>query len=135
MSDVPEIRIGTAEREQALDALTQHFSDGRLTVSEFDERSGQIAAATTRGQLDKVFADLPALAPPTPAHASDAAGRRGHDDPETEKTWRNTVMAVIPLVALALFFLVPIDNSWLFFLLIPATAAVLFGGRKGRGGC
>ncbi|MBM4487214.1 DUF1707 domain-containing protein, partial [Rhodococcus hoagii] len=49
MSDVPEIRIGTAEREQALAALSQHFSDGRLTVVEFDERSGRIAAATTRG--------------------------------------------------------------------------------------
>ncbi|WP_433606204.1 DUF1707 SHOCT-like domain-containing protein [Prescottella agglutinans] len=130
MSDLPEIRIGTAEREHALEALSRHFSDGRLTITEFDERSGQITAATTRGQLDKVFADLPALAPPAPAKVSPEA-----DETEDEKNWRNTVMAVIPFVALALFFLVPIDHSWLFFLLIPATAAILFGGKKGRGGC
>lgn len=133
MSDVPEIRIGTAEREQALAALSQHFSDGRLTVVEFDERSGQIAAATTRGQLDEVFSDLPSLTPSPPSKVSPEPA-----DVDGEKTWRNTVMAVIPFVALALFFVVPIDNSWLFFLLIPATAAILFGGRdgrKGRGSC
>ncbi|WP_305092237.1 DUF1707 domain-containing protein [Prescottella sp. R16] len=125
MADLPEIRIGTAEREQALNLLTRHFEDGRLTVSEFDERSGMIASATTRGQLDRVFTDLPSS--PAPGGAA-----TGHDD---GRTWRNTVMAVVPLVALALFFLVPIDNSWLFFLLIPATGALLFGGRKGHGGC
>lgn len=133
MSDLPEMRIGTAERERALDALSQHFSEGRLTVSEFDERSGRITAATTRGQLDRVFEDLPALTPPAPAKASAES-----EDTPGEKPWRNTVMAVIPFVALALFFLVPIDNSWLFFLLIPATAAILFGGKdgkEGRGGC
>lgn len=133
MSDLPEIRIGTAEREHALEALTQHFSDGRLTVTEFDERSGQIATATNRGQLDRVFEDLPALTQSAPAKVSSEA-----EDADREKTWRNTVMAVIPFVALALFFVVPIDNSWLFFLLIPATAAILFGGkdgRRGRGGC
>ncbi|MCA1006395.1 DUF1707 domain-containing protein [Rhodococcus hoagii] len=132
MSDLPEIRIGTAEREQALAALSQHFSDGRLTVTEFDERSGQIASATTRGQLDQVFTDLPALTAPAPAPAETSPAV---DDSDDEKTWRNTVMAVIPFVALALFFLVPVDHSWLFFLLIPATAAILFGGKKGRGSC
>ncbi|CAM3041021.1 DUF1707 domain-containing protein [Prescottella defluvii] len=133
MSDLPEIRVGTVEREHALDALTQHLSDGRLTVTEFDERSGRIAAATTRGQLDRVFDDLPALTP-------SAAAAKVSPEAESaapEKPWRNIVMAVIPFVALALFFLVPIDNSWLFFLLIPATGAILFGGgdgRRGRGG-
>ena len=43
------------------------LSDGRLTVVEFDERSGQIAAATTRGQLDEVFSDLPSLTPSAPS--------------------------------------------------------------------
>ncbi|QBJ95381.1 DUF1707 domain-containing protein [Rhodococcus sp. ABRD24] len=130
MADVPEIRIGTAERERALDTLTRHFSDGRLTVTEFDERSGRIAAATTRGQLEQVFVDLPSPTPTaTPATTDDA------DDTDDSLGWRNTVMAVIPFVALALFFLVPIDNSWLFFLLIPATAAILFGaGGKRRDG-
>ena len=32
MADVPDIRIGTAEREQALTALTEHFAAGRVPV-------------------------------------------------------------------------------------------------------
>ncbi|RVW04544.1 DUF1707 SHOCT-like domain-containing protein [Rhodococcus spongiicola] len=131
MADVPDIRIGTAEREEALEALTQHFGDGRLTVAEFDERSGHIAAAATRGQLDKVFTDLPALS--SAAESEPATGTSTPSETVNGRSWRNTVMAVLPFVALALFFLVPIDHSWLFFLLIPATAAVLFGG-KGRSG-
>lgn len=59
MADVPDIRIGTAEREQALDLLSEHFAAGRLTVTEFDERSGIVSAATTRSELVPVFADLP----------------------------------------------------------------------------
>jgi hypothetical protein len=41
-------------------------------------------------------------------------------------------MSVIPLVALVLFFVVPVDNSWLFFLMIPAAGAILFGTRNDR---
>lgn len=129
MAEGPDIRIGTAEREKALEALTQHFSDGRLTVSEFDERSGQITAATTRGQLDKVFADLPALTPPAPARPSGESRRA-----PGEQSWRGTVMVVIPFVAFALIFLVPIEARWMFFMLVPATAMML-RGRRGRGGC
>ncbi|RVW05214.1 DUF1707 SHOCT-like domain-containing protein [Rhodococcus xishaensis] len=132
MADVPDIRIGTAERERALEALTQHFSDGRLTVAEFDERSGQIAAAMMRSQLDKVFTDLPALGS-TPVLGS-TPGTGASSETVEGRSWRSTVMAVLPFVALALFFLVPIDHSWLFFLLIPATAAILFGGEKGHSG-
>ncbi|WP_137724647.1 DUF1707 SHOCT-like domain-containing protein [Prescottella subtropica] len=130
MADLPDMRISTTEREQALDTLTRHFGDGRLTVTEFDERSGQIAAAVTRGQLDTVFADLPALTPPPPAVSdtdTDIDTRHGG------ASWRGTAITVVPLVALALFFLVPIANSWVFFLLIPLTVMLL--GKKGRGGC
>jgi hypothetical protein len=39
-------------------------------------------------------------------------------------------MAVMPFVALALFFTV---GGWWWFLLIPAAGAVLYGGRQGHG--
>ncbi|MFZ2172645.1 MAG: DUF1707 domain-containing protein [Rhodococcus sp. (in: high G+C Gram-positive bacteria)] len=127
MSDVPEIRIGTAEREQALNLLSEHFAAGRLTLPEFDERSGAVAIAMTRGELDHVFTDLPA---PT----ADASAKAGNTSPESDDdhNWRRIVMAVIPLVALVLFFVVPVDNSWLFFLMIPAAGAILFGPRDDR---
>ncbi|MFE5705730.1 DUF1707 domain-containing protein [Rhodococcus sp. ACS1] len=125
MSDVPEIRIGTAEREQALNSLSEHFAAGRLTVPEFDERSLAVTNATTRGELDRVFTDLPATTAAAPAKADGAD--TGHD-----QNWRRIVMSVIPLIALVLFFVVPVDNSWLFFLMIPAAGAILFGTRDDR---
>ncbi|MEN0134592.1 MAG: DUF1707 domain-containing protein [Rhodococcus sp. (in: high G+C Gram-positive bacteria)] len=125
MSDVPEIRIGTAEREQALSSLSEHFAAGRLTVPEFDERSLAVTNATTRGELDRVFTDLPATTAAAPAKAEAA-------DTDRDQNWRRIVMSVIPLVALVLFFVVPVDNSWLFFLMIPAAGAILFGTRDDR---
>ncbi|MFG1781959.1 DUF1707 domain-containing protein [Rhodococcus oryzae] len=121
MADLPEIRIGTAEREQALAQLSDHFSDGRLTVTEFDERSAVIAAATTRGQLEQVFADLPAAVPGSPTPAEPA--RRFQPD------WSGRVMAVIPIAALILFF---VTGSWLWFLAVPAAGALLFGTDRER---
>ncbi|AQA22039.1 hypothetical protein BTZ20_1792 [Rhodococcus sp. MTM3W5.2] len=122
MADLPEIRIGTAEREQALAQLGDHFSDGRLTVTEFDERSAVIAAATTRGQLDQVFADLPTTAVPA-ATAPAPAERRFQPD------WSGRLMAVIPIAALILFF---VTGSWLWFLAVPAAGALLFGTDRER---
>ena len=55
-----EIRVGDAERSDALDRLGTLFADGYLDVSEFEERTGQAAVARTRGELSKLFDDLPA---------------------------------------------------------------------------
>ncbi len=61
MADSPEIRVGTVEREQAQVLLGEHFGAGRLTLAEFEDRSGRIAAATTRRDLALLFTDLPPL--------------------------------------------------------------------------
>ena len=55
-----EIRVGDAERSDALDRLGTLFADGYLDVSEFEERTGQAAVARTRGELSMLFDDLPA---------------------------------------------------------------------------
>jgi hypothetical protein len=59
----PDIRISNAERDAAVTALGQHLSTGRLELSEYEERCGQAAAARTRGELEALFADLPAPHP------------------------------------------------------------------------
>ncbi len=66
-----ELRIGDAERDEAITALAQHFAAGRITQEEYDERSSLALKARTRGQLRPLFADLPgadagASARPTP---------------------------------------------------------------------
>lgn len=55
-----EIRVGDAERSDALDRLGTLFADGYLDVGEFEERTGQAAISRTRGELSALFDDLPA---------------------------------------------------------------------------
>ena len=64
------LRIGHAEREQAVQALGEHFARGRLEPDEFEERTTAAYAARTAAELDALFADLPRPGLPTPdAHA------------------------------------------------------------------
>lgn len=58
------LRIGTAEREDAMRVLGEHFSAGRLEIDEYEQRAGAVAQAVTRGDLRSLFADLPAPYPP-----------------------------------------------------------------------
>ena len=60
--DPRSIRIGTAEREQAVTALGEHFAQGRLEPAEFEERMTAAYAARTAAELDRLFEDLPAPA-------------------------------------------------------------------------
>ncbi len=53
------VRASDAERERAADALRRHHADGRLTTDELEERTERAYAATTLGELDRLFNDLP----------------------------------------------------------------------------
>lgn len=64
VNDPDFLRIGTEERDQALQALGDHFAKGRLPVAEYDERVSKAVEAETRADLRPLFADLP---PPHPA--------------------------------------------------------------------
>jgi hypothetical protein len=39
MAEYPDARINAAERDRALLELSEHFSTGRLNVTEFEERT------------------------------------------------------------------------------------------------
>jgi len=53
------MRAGTTDRQATVDRLTQHFTEGRLSPDEFDERVGQAYAATYLDELPGLLADLP----------------------------------------------------------------------------
>ena len=55
------VRVGDADRDRAIGVLGVHFSDGRLSVTEYDERCRAVAGALTRAEIDAQFTDLPAL--------------------------------------------------------------------------
>ncbi len=137
------LRIGTTERTAALHALDEHLAAGRLDVDEYGDRSAKAASATTADELSRLFADLPAPHPALPgqqapdqatagavsaaaaAPQATVAGRAGG----FLSDWPTRIVAVTPLVAVALFF---ITGSWLWFLIIPAAGALVYGAGGSR---
>lgn len=59
-ADDANYRISDAEREAAMASLGRAFSEGRLTIDEYDERVRQVACAQTGTELLPLFDDLPA---------------------------------------------------------------------------
>jgi len=114
MGERPEVRIGTAEREEAVHLLGEHFAAGRLTLDEFDERVTCATQARTRGDLVPLFRDLPsappALAPREPR----------------ENIYLNLVM-LVPLVLVALLLLLAIRHP---IAIVLALVALWMLGRR-----
>jgi hypothetical protein len=136
MSSSDEMRIGNADREAAQSALQQHLSQGRIDLDEFGERSLRAGQARTRAELAALFTDLPAphpaLPPVAPAASSWQQIRQRSTGPLFGRTGE-TAVRLAPLVAVAVFFLA--WHSWLVFLLVPISAAVVYGNRQGTARC
>jgi hypothetical protein len=66
MASADAMRASDADREVVVAALQEQVGEGRLTLAEFEERSGQAYEAKTVGDLRALTKDLPVdpLAPP-----------------------------------------------------------------------
>ncbi len=123
------LRIGNVERNAAMKALDAHLEAGRLGVEEYGDRSAKAAGATTADELEELFSDLPEPRPalpggdgaPAPMAAAAPAVRDEGTVAQRPSGFLDTaaprIMAVMPFVALALFFTI---GGWWWFLLIPA---------------
>lgn len=67
ISDERQIRLSDADRERAVERLNDAVAEGRLTLSEFEERMAAVLAARTAADLEPHLADLPATTPRSPA--------------------------------------------------------------------
>jgi Domain of unknown function (DUF1707) len=132
-----QLRIGTAERTAAMKALDVHLDAGRLEVQEYGDRSAVAAGATTAGELAALFTDLPephpVLTGAAPAPQTASALPVARDEGVVADKAGNfldvaapRIMAVVPFVALVLFFTI---GGWWWWLLIPAAGALLYGSR------
>lgn len=133
----PGIRIGHEERAAAERALDAHLEAGRLDAEEYGERYARAASARTQDELDALFTDLPQpharpLSPPPPAWTppSSPYPRPGAVRPLGGRLGV-TLAALIPLIAVALFFA---SGAWIVFLLIPLVATMVYGPGGGRRG-
>jgi hypothetical protein len=82
-NDVPRkrVRIGDAERDQAVSLLSDHFVAGRLTQAEFEERSEQATKARYSDEFEALFDDLPTSRELQPVPAGPLRRRPGPPPP------------------------------------------------------
>jgi hypothetical protein len=55
----PNLRAADADRERTADGLRKSHAEGRLDLTEFQERLERCYEAKTIGELDELIADLP----------------------------------------------------------------------------
>ena len=127
-----DYRAGDADRNGTADLLKEAHAAGYLTLEETDERLGAALAARTRGELDRLVADLP-----PEWRASQERGRQPVGPPvrhrpalPAEVVWlMPLVMVITGVILLAVltrgFWFFPWPLLWIFFFAF---------GRRGRAG-
>lgn len=136
------MRIGDAERENALKALGDHMSVGRLDIDEYGDRSAKVTTARTRAELLAVFADLPDPkpvfdAPSQPAATTVPATVQQTPAPATTSGFRGIPNEVSgPIIGLAwvgaIFIGPSLGAPWLFGVAIAISVVMGSLTRKGR---
>jgi hypothetical protein len=105
-------RVSDADRNQVVDQLKRHTTDGRLTLEEFEERVGETISAKTAGELRTVLRELPPL-------------QTGHPVPARRGGVR------MPFVFVGIFLLLAWGHP-VFLLVIPLAFLWFRGFRGGR---
>jgi len=60
------LRVGDDERNKAVELLSEHLAEGRLTQTEFNDRLGIAMQAKTADEIEQLFEDLPGPNPGRP---------------------------------------------------------------------
>ncbi|GAA4928732.1 uncharacterized protein DUF1707 [Actinomycetospora succinea] len=119
--------VGAHERELAMEALDAHRRAGRLERGEHASRCSAASRATSRAQLEALFADLP---DPHPAYPTTSQAPQA---PPTERRGAGPVPELPELPELVAPAGATIArHAGLISLLTPAVAALLFAVSGGR---
>jgi hypothetical protein len=76
MADPSGLRVSDQQREQAAQAIRDHFAAGRLTEDELNDRLQSALEAKTEPELNAVLADLPQLPASAQQQKAELAARR-----------------------------------------------------------
>lgn len=123
------IRLADADRAEAAEVLHKHYSDGRLDASEHEERTTVAWRARFAGDLEPLFADLPAPHPSalTGVHLPVDWNAQRAPVPAPARTTRSLSqkvgMAAVVALAAVLVLVILTTGSW---WLIGVVLAVLF---------
>ena len=113
------MRASDQDRDEAVLALGEHHTAGRITVAEFTARMEQALACTYLDELDPLFVDLPAIRSGVVPVASVPAHRAGRPP---------VAMLAIPLL---LAFAVVMVGAGIFFpFWLPIALFWMMGGPR-----
>jgi hypothetical protein len=114
------VRIGDAERDGAIAALSEHFAAGRLSREELDERVEQAMGAKFDADLVPLLADLPSTLPPQPLKKASSA------PPVVQLLWSLMPLLLVAVVVTALVTGVP----WLLWSMLWIFMMTGYGNRR-----
>lgn len=127
-----DLRVSDADRDRAVSELSEAFQAGRLTMEEFEERSGQALGARTGKDLTRLLADLPRS--PVPAAVTQTGGASG---PPLRYVVPRLLFAVPLIVAVVIAAIASGQHGHHHYTLgvFPALAVLLLITRMARRGC
>ena len=132
-----DLRVSDVDRARVQDHLRRAQEVGQLDISEFDERVKDAWAARTRGELERVTADLPEVvlpAGPAPKKPGAVFSDTGGGTAMRVLTIIWTCLIVVNVTAWGVLALTGIVvHPWPLWLLVPGAAlAVLYAFGIGR---
>lgn len=131
----PEYRLSDAERQEALEALGEHMSSGRLDVDEYGDRTAQVTAAKFRRDLEPIFDDLP---DPRPSVLQDRLpvlpGGMTLEPIRQRDLGERLAPFLVPAAAvLVLALVVTVARSFWPIFLLPVVVGLVYLATRGRG--
>jgi hypothetical protein len=79
------MRAGDGDRQRVADRLREALDEGRLDLSEYDERVQQAYGAKTYGELEGLLADLPGTVPVEKARVEPYTAAASPDHPVKDR--------------------------------------------------
>ena len=92
-----ELRASDADRSAVAQRLQTAVDEGRLTLTDYDERLQQTYASRTYGELARVTADLPAPPAAVPAVQARAAPAYWREQADEWRGWAGTAVVLVAI--------------------------------------
>jgi DUF1707 SHOCT-like domain len=135
-----QMRAGDGDRERVAAQLKHALDEGRLDLSEYDERLQKVYAAKTYGDLDGLLDDLPGTVPPqhsqVQAYQAPAAPATAPEEQKHPLAWLGPSFGVFLVCTFIWLITSPGGYFWPVWTLIPfvlgLVGAVTGGSGKGR---
>lgn len=128
-------RIGDAERQAAVETLSDHYVAGRLELEEFNQRSDAALRARTSADLAALFTDLPAdpdaqAVAERPSPSLPRAQHTRTPDRRGLETWIGVVQGLLwPVMIISAIFL---GLSWYVAIGVALVGSMVLGQVRGN---